>query len=69
DADGALHIPFSTTLCDDAKVRELQLIDLVVRVPDTDPASVTIPVERLPCGGGRLSLLGDGKKEDHDGEL
>ena len=69
DADGALHIPFSTTLCDDAKVRELQLVDLVVRVPDTESASVTIPVERLPCGGGRLSLLGDGKEEDHDGEL
>ena len=57
DPHGALHIPFSTTLCDHAEVRELQLVDIEVRVEHAEDASLSLPTDRLPCGGGRLSLL------------
>lgn len=66
DEGGALHMPFATTLCAHTEVRELQLVDLVVRVPDAEPASLSLPVERLPCGGGRLSLLEAKESHAHD---
>lgn len=58
DAEGNLHVPLQQ-LCDAPRVRELQLVDVMVRAPAAAAEVATVPVDRLPepCGGGRLSLL------------
>lgn len=66
DPHGTLHIPLSTQLCGATTVRDLQLVDLVMRVDDAERASLSLPLDRLRCGGGRLSLLDTKEPEHHD---